>query len=50
VEEFAVCVPAVEEWEQAVDELEQKLQEQEALDDLRPERELAALATREFDL
>jgi hypothetical protein len=36
-EELAACVCAIEEWEWAVDELEQKLQEQEALDDLRLE-------------
>jgi hypothetical protein len=48
-EELVVCVRVVEEREQAVDELEQKLQEQEqeALDDLRLERELAGLATHE---
>jgi hypothetical protein len=34
-EELAMCVRPIEEWEQAVDELEQKLQEWEALDDLR---------------
>jgi hypothetical protein len=48
-EELVVCVRVVEEREQAVDEIEQKLQEQEqeALDDLRLERELAGLATHE---
>jgi hypothetical protein len=30
-----MCVRPIEEWEQAMDELEQKLQEWEALDDLR---------------
>jgi hypothetical protein len=45
VEELVVCVRAIEEWEQAVDELER-----EALDDLRLERELASLATRELSL
>jgi hypothetical protein len=49
-EELSVRVRAVEEREQAVDELEQKLQEREALDDLRIERELACLATRESSL
>jgi hypothetical protein len=33
-----------------VDELEQKLQEQEVLDDLRLERELAGLTTQESSL
>jgi hypothetical protein len=33
-----------------VDELEQKLQEQEVLDDLRLERELAGLTTHESSL
>jgi hypothetical protein len=45
-----VRVHAVEEWERAVDELEQKLQEREALDDIRLERELAGLATRKSSL
>jgi hypothetical protein len=45
-----VCVRTVEEREQAVDALEQKLQEREALDDLRIERELAGLVTRESSL
>jgi hypothetical protein len=49
-EELVVRVHAVEERERVVDELEQKLQEREALDDLRLERELAGLATREFGL
>jgi hypothetical protein len=40
----------IEERERAVDELEQKLQEQEALDDLRLERELAGLVTHESSL
>jgi hypothetical protein len=44
-EELAVRVRAVEEWEWVVDELEQKLQEREALNDLRLERELTGLAT-----
>jgi hypothetical protein len=43
-------VRTVEEWEQAVDELEQKLQEREALDDLMLERELTGLATCESSL
>jgi hypothetical protein len=43
-----VCV--IEEREQAVDELEQKLQEQEALDDLGLECELAGLVTHESSL
>jgi hypothetical protein len=47
VEELAVRVCAVEEWERAVDEQEQKLQEWEALDDLRLEHELAVLVTCE---
>jgi DNA polymerase III alpha subunit len=46
-EELVVCVRVIEEQEHAVDELEQKLQEWEALDNLRLERELAGLATRE---
>jgi hypothetical protein len=50
VEELVVRVRAIEEWEQAVDELEQKQLEREALDDLRLERELAGLATRELSL
>jgi hypothetical protein len=45
-----MCVRTVEEREQAVDALEQKLQEWEALDDLRIERELAGLVTRESSL
>jgi predicted nuclease of restriction endonuclease-like RecB superfamily len=45
-----VRVCAVEERGQTVDELEQKLQEREILDDLRLERELAGLATRESSL
>jgi hypothetical protein len=47
VDELVVRVCVVEEREQAVDVLEQKLQEREALDDLRLERELAGLATHE---
>jgi hypothetical protein len=43
-------VRTVEEREQAVDELEQKLQEREALDDLMLERELTGLATCESSL
>jgi hypothetical protein len=50
VEELGVPVRAVEERERAVDELEQKLQEREALDDLRLERELAGLEMRESSL
>jgi hypothetical protein len=46
-EELVVHVRAVEEREQAVDELEWKLQEREALDDIRLDRELAGLATHE---
>jgi hypothetical protein len=45
-----VRVHAVEEREQVVDELEQKLQKREALDDLKLERELACLVTRESHL
>jgi hypothetical protein len=45
-----VRVHTVEEREQTVDELEQKLQEREALDDLKLERELACLVTRESHL
>jgi hypothetical protein len=50
VKELTVRVRAIEKWEQTVDELEQKLQEREALDDLRLERELASLATLESSL
>jgi hypothetical protein len=46
-EELVVRVRAIEEQERAVDELEQNLQEQEALDDLRLEHELACLAMSE---
>jgi hypothetical protein len=49
-EELAVRVRAIEEQERAVDELEKKLQEREALDNLRLERELIGLATRESSL
>jgi hypothetical protein len=49
-EELATRIHAVEEREQAVDELEQKLVETEALDDLRLERELAGLATNESSM
>jgi hypothetical protein len=49
-EELAVRVRAIEEREHAVDELEQKLQEREALDDLRLDREFTCLATRESSL
>jgi hypothetical protein len=49
-EELDVRVRAIEEREWAVDELEKKLQEREALDDLRLERELIGLATRESSL
>jgi hypothetical protein len=49
-EELAMRVHAVEEWEQVVDELEQKLQEREALYHLRLERELAGLAMCESSL
>jgi hypothetical protein len=49
-EELAVLVHAIEEQEQVMDELEQKLQEWEALDDLRLERELAGLAMHESSL
>jgi hypothetical protein len=45
-----VHVRVVEERERVVDELEQKLQERDALDDLRLERELTCLATRESNL
>jgi hypothetical protein len=44
-EELVAHVHVVEERERAVDELEQKLQEREALEDIRLERELAGLAT-----
>jgi hypothetical protein len=50
VDELIVRVHAIEEQEQAVDELEQKLQEREAPDDLRLEHELASLATHESSL
>jgi hypothetical protein len=46
-EELVVHVRAIEEREQTVDELEQKLQEREDLDDIRLDRELAGLATHE---
>jgi hypothetical protein len=49
-DELIVRVHATEEQEQAVDELEQKLQEREAPDDLRLEHELASLATHESSL
>jgi hypothetical protein len=49
-EELVVRVRAVEEQEQAVDELEQKLQEREALDDLGREHKLTGLATCESSL
>jgi hypothetical protein len=49
-EDLAVLVHAIEEQEQVMDELEQKLQEWEALDDLRLERELAGLAMHESSL
>jgi hypothetical protein len=45
-----VRVHAVEEQEQAVDELEQKLQERGGLDDLRLERELEGPSTHEYSL
>jgi hypothetical protein len=45
-----VRVRTVEERERTVDELEKKLQEREAMDDLRLERELACLVTRESSL
>jgi hypothetical protein len=50
VEELVVHVRTVEERERAVGELEQKLQERKALDDLRIERELKGLATHESSL
>jgi Skp family chaperone for outer membrane proteins len=49
-EELVVRVHVVIEWERMVDELEQKLQEREALDDLRLERELACLVMHESSL
>jgi hypothetical protein len=49
-EELVVRVRAVEEWEWVADQLEQKLQEREALNDLRLERELTGLATRKSSL
>jgi hypothetical protein len=49
-EELVVRVHTVEEREQAMDGLEQKLQEREALEDLRLERELVGLATCESSL
>jgi hypothetical protein len=49
-EELSMRVRAIEEREQAVDELEQKLLEREALDDLRLERELTGLVMRESSL
>jgi hypothetical protein len=48
--ELAVLVHVIEEQGQVMDELEQKLQEWEALDDLRLERELAGLAMHESSL
>jgi hypothetical protein len=49
-EELVVRARTIEEWEQAVDELEQKLQEWEALDDLRLECKLTGLVTCESSL
>jgi hypothetical protein len=49
-EELVVRVHVVIERERMVDELEQKLQEREALDDLRLERELAGLVMHESSL
>jgi hypothetical protein len=49
-EELVVRVRAVEEQERPVDDLEQKLQQREALDNLRLEHELAGLTTRESSL
>jgi hypothetical protein len=37
-EELAMLICAVAEWEQAVEELEQRLQEREVLDDIKLER------------
>jgi hypothetical protein len=45
-----VRVRAIEEQERVVNELKQKLQEREALDDLRLEHELAGLVTHESSL
>jgi hypothetical protein len=49
-EELVIHIHAVEERERAVDELEQKLQEREAQDDLMLERELTGLAKHESGL
>jgi hypothetical protein len=49
-EELIVRVRAIEKRDRAVDELEQKLQEREALDDLRLECGLVGLATHESSL
>jgi hypothetical protein len=49
-EELVVRVRAVEEQEWPVDDLEQKLQQREALDNLRLEHELADLTTCESSL
>jgi hypothetical protein len=49
-EELIVGVHAVVEQERAVEELEQKLQEREGLDDIKLDCELEALATCESSL
>jgi hypothetical protein len=49
-EDLAMRVRAMDEWERAVDELEQKLQEREGQDNLKLNHELEALATRESSL
>jgi hypothetical protein len=49
-EELAARVRAIEQQERVVNELKQKLQEREALDDLRLKHELAGLVTHESSL
>jgi hypothetical protein len=49
-EELAVHIRAVAKWVQVVEELEQRLQEREGLDDIKLGREFEALATRDSSL
>jgi hypothetical protein len=45
-----VRIHAMAEWEQAVEELEQRLQESEGLEDIKLGREIEALATQESSI
>jgi hypothetical protein len=49
-EDLTACTCAIDQWEHVAEDLEEKLQEREGLDDLKLDRELESLASHEFDL